>query len=43
MLINMIKTAGKGKGHDVDMNAPFKTDQEYYDYTRRQPYLTSST
>jgi heme/copper-type cytochrome/quinol oxidase subunit 1 len=32
MLINMIKTAGKGR--DVDMKDPFKIDEEYYDYTR---------
>lgn len=41
MLINMIKTAGKGR--DADMKDPFKINEEYYDYKRRQPHITSST
>lgn len=41
MLINMIKTAGKGC--DADMKHPFKINEEYYDYKRRQPHITSST
>jgi cytochrome c oxidase subunit 1 len=41
MLFNMIKTAGKGR--NADMKDPFRINEEYYDYTRRQPHLTSST
>lgn len=32
-----------GKGRDADMKDPFKINEEYYDYKRRQPHITSST
>ncbi|MGH9988125.1 MAG: hypothetical protein ACRD8W_29665 [Nitrososphaeraceae archaeon] len=41
MLVNMLRTAGKGR--DADMKDPFKINEEYYDYKRKRPHLTSST
>jgi cytochrome c oxidase subunit 1 len=35
MVINMIRSAGKGK--PADMEDPFKIGEEYYDYRRREP------
>jgi cytochrome c oxidase subunit 1 len=36
MLVNLIKSAGRGKL--ADMKDPFKIGEEYYDYTRREPH-----
>src|SRR5918992_1973398 len=36
MLVNLIKSAGKGKL--ADMKDPFKIGEEYYDYARREPH-----
>ena len=41
MLFNMIKSAGQVR--NADMKDPFKINEEYYDYRRRQSHLTSST
>jgi cytochrome c oxidase subunit I len=35
MVINMLRSAGKGK--PADMEDPFKIGEEYYDYRRREP------
>jgi cytochrome c oxidase subunit I len=35
MVINMLRSAGKGK--PADMEDPFKVGEEYYDYRRREP------
>jgi cytochrome c oxidase subunit 1 len=35
MVINMLRSAGKGK--PADMEDPFKMGEEYYDYRRREP------
>jgi cytochrome c oxidase subunit 1 len=35
MVINMLRSAGKGKPADVE--DPFKIGEEYYDYRRREP------
>jgi cytochrome c oxidase subunit 1 len=36
MLVNLIKSAGRGK--EADMKDPFKIGEEYYDYRRREPH-----
>ncbi|MGI0044882.1 MAG: cytochrome c oxidase subunit I, partial [Nitrososphaeraceae archaeon] len=35
MVANMLRSAGKGKA--ADMKDPFKIEEEYYDYRRREP------
>ncbi|HEY7228360.1 MAG TPA: cbb3-type cytochrome c oxidase subunit I [Nitrososphaeraceae archaeon] len=39
MLVNLIKSAGRGKELDKEgMSDPFQIGEEYYDYTRREPH-----
>jgi len=39
MLVNLIKSAGRGKELDKEgMRDPFQIGEEYYDYTRREPH-----